>query len=277
LARGGERIRENMKHLGLFEGIGGFSLASRWMGWETIAWCEWNEFGQKILKHHFPNAEGFGDITKTNFSKYANKIDILTGGFPCQPYSSAGKRLGTEDDRHLWPEMLRVIEEVKPSYVVGENVNGITNWNGGLVFEEVQVDLERKGFEVQAFILPACGKDAPHKRDRVWFVAHSNRNRLQRSLQRKSYDEQRGYRPLKYAQEYICNNQPTMEARGWEDFPTKPSLCGRNDGIPKGLDSITISKWKLESIKALGNAIVPQVAFEIFKAIKESNLKLEKI
>ncbi len=90
-----------MKHLGLFEGIGGFSLAARWAGWETLAWCEWNEFGQKILKHHFPEAEGFGDITKTDFTKYANKIDILTGGFPCQPYSLAGKRLGKEDDRHL--------------------------------------------------------------------------------------------------------------------------------------------------------------------------------
>ena len=112
-------------HLGLFEGIGGFSLAAHWMGWQTLAWCEWNEFGQRILKHHFPNAEGFGDITKTDFTKYANRIDILTGGFPCQPYSQAGKRLGTEDDRHLWPEMLRVIREVQPTYVVGENVYGI--------------------------------------------------------------------------------------------------------------------------------------------------------
>jgi len=124
-------------HLGLFEGIGGFSLAAHWMGWKTLAWCEWNEFGQRILKHHFPNAEGFGDLTKTDFTKYANRIDILTGGFPCQPYSQAGKRLGTEDDRHLWPEMLRVIREVQPTYVVGENVYGIVNWNGGLVFNEV--------------------------------------------------------------------------------------------------------------------------------------------
>jgi hypothetical protein len=117
------------------------------MGWETLAWCEWNEFGQKVLRHHFPNAEGFGDITKTDFTKYANRIDILTGGFPCQPYSLAGKRLGKEDDRHLWPEMLRAIREIQPTYVVGENVFGIVNWNGGLVFNEVQADLEAEGYE----------------------------------------------------------------------------------------------------------------------------------
>jgi DNA (cytosine-5)-methyltransferase 1 len=160
-------------HLGLFEGIGGFSLAARWMGWKTLAWCEWNEFGQKVLKHHFPEAEGFGDITKTDFTKYANKIDILTGGFPCQPYSLAGKRKGKEDERHLWPEMLRAIREVQPRYVVGENVSGLINWNGGLVFNEVQADLEAEGYEVQPFVLPACGVNAPHRRDRVWFVAHA--------------------------------------------------------------------------------------------------------
>jgi len=92
-----------MKHIGLFEGIGGFSLAARWAGWETIAWCEWNEFGQKVLRHHFPKAQGHGDITKTDFTIYRGQCDIITGGFPCQPYSQAGKRLGKEDERHLWP------------------------------------------------------------------------------------------------------------------------------------------------------------------------------
>ena len=95
-----------MTHLGLFEGIGGFSLAAKWMGWKTVAWCEWNEFGQRVLKYHFPDAIGHGDITKTDFTPYANKIGLLTGGFPCQPYSSAGKRKGKDDDRHLWPLLL---------------------------------------------------------------------------------------------------------------------------------------------------------------------------
>jgi len=165
-----------MIHLGLFAGIGGFELAAKWMGWKTLAWCECNEFGQKVLRYHFPEAEGFGDITKTDFKKYANRIDVLTGGFPCQPYSTAGKRLGTEDDRHLWPEMLRAIREVQPCYVVGENVRGLTNWKGGLVFDQVQADLENEGYEVLPFLLPACAVNAPHRRDRIWFVAHASEN-----------------------------------------------------------------------------------------------------
>ena len=162
-----------MKHIGSFEGIGGFSLAAEWIGWETVAWCEWNPFGQKVLRHHFPKAEGFGDITKTDFTKYANKINVLTGGFPCQPYSGAGLRLGKEDERHLWPEMLRAIREIQPPWVVGENVLGLVNWSDGLVFHEVQTDLEAEGYEVQPFVLPAAAVNAPHRRERVWFVARS--------------------------------------------------------------------------------------------------------
>ena len=162
-----------MRHASLFSGIGGFDLAAEWMGWENIFHCEWNPFGQKVLKHHFPNSISYNDIKQTNFSIHRGEIDILTGGFPCQPYSSAGNRLGKEDERHLWPEMLRTIEEVQPSWVVGENVRGLTNWGGGLVFNEVQVDLEAKGYEVLPFLLPACAVNAPHRRDRIWFIAHS--------------------------------------------------------------------------------------------------------
>jgi DNA (cytosine-5)-methyltransferase 1 len=131
-----------MRHGSLFSGIGGFDLASEWMGWENVFHCEWNEFGQKVLKYYWPKAITYNDITKTDFSIHRGTIDILTGGFPCQPYSTAGKRLGKEDERHLWPEMLRAIREIQPSFVVGENVRGLTNWNGGLVFDEVQADLE---------------------------------------------------------------------------------------------------------------------------------------
>ena len=246
-----------MKHLGLFEGIGGFSLAGRWAGWETVAWCEWNEFGQKVLKHHFPNAEGYGDITKTDFTKYANKIDIITGGFPCQPYSSAGKRLGKEDDRHLWPEMLRTIREVQPRWVVGENVRGITNWNGGMVFDEVQTDLENEGYEVTSFILPACSVNAPHRRDRVWFVAYSDTSRFHKQ-----------YIPTK-SKEKKTYSRIFNEKRNFTSFPTQSPICGGDDGISKELDNITFSKWRNQSIKAYGNAIVPQVAYQIFKTINQ--------
>jgi len=279
-----------MKHLGLFEGIGGFSLAGRWAGWETVAWCEWNEFGQKVLKHHFPNAEGYGDITKTDFTKYANKIDIITGGFPCQPYSSAGKRLGKEDDRHLWPEMLRTIREVQPRWVVGENVRGITNWNGGMVFDEVQTDLENEGYDVTSFILPACSVNAPHRRDRIWFVAYSNSNGQQRSNSKYEINASKGgeyafsnikqnviKHPKNIGQKYALENEELERGRFrksnqrnfWNSFPSQSPICGGDDGLPKKLDNITFPKWRIESIKAYGNAIVPQVAYQIFKAINQ--------
>jgi len=163
-----------MKHGSLFSGIGGFDLAADWMGWENIFHCEIAEFPRKILNHYWPNAECHEDIKKTDFTKYRGTVDIISGGFPCQPYSAAGKRLGKEDDRHLWPEMLRVIREVKPQWVVGENVRGLLNWNGGMVFHEVCADLENIGYEVQAFIIPASGINAPHQRERLWIVAHSS-------------------------------------------------------------------------------------------------------
>jgi DNA (cytosine-5)-methyltransferase 1 len=163
-----------MKHIGLFEGIGGFSLAAKLMSWETIAWCEINPFCQTVLKYYYEKANSHEDIKKTNFIQYRGLCDIVTGGFPCQPYSGAGKRKGKEDERHLWPEMLRAIREIQPSWVLGENVRGLTNWNGGMVFDEVQADLEAEGYEVLPFLLPACAVNAPHRRDRIWFIAYNN-------------------------------------------------------------------------------------------------------
>ena len=142
-----------MTHGSLFSGIGGFDLAAEWMGWDNIFHCEWMPFPRQVLHYHFPNSISYEDITKTDFTIHRGTIDILTGGFPCQPYSSAGKRLGKEDERHLWPHMLRAIQEIEPTFVVGENVRGLTNWNGGVVFEEVCADLENCGYEVQPILL----------------------------------------------------------------------------------------------------------------------------
>lgn len=160
-------------HGSLFSGIGGFDLAAEWMGWENVFHCEYAKFPAKLLKQNFPNSISYHDIKETNFIIHRGNIYILTGGFPCQPYSLAGKRKGKEDDRHLWPEMLRTIREIQPPWVVGENVFGIVNWDGGLVFNEVQVEMEAEGYEVQPFILPACAINAPHRRDRVWFIAYN--------------------------------------------------------------------------------------------------------
>jgi DNA (cytosine-5)-methyltransferase 1 len=295
-----------MKHGSLFSGIGGFDLAAEWMGWENVFHCEWNEFGQKVLHHYWPNAETFTDITKSNFTKYHGTIDILTGGFPCQPYSNAGKRQGKEDERHLWPEMLRAIREIKPKYVVGENVFGLLNWNGGLVFDEVHTDLESEGYAVQAVVIPAAAVNAPHGRDRVWFVAtNTNGNGFnecygnneinpsegrfdaQRNIntgnvngyvanssrsRQQTFNTQNAIVGQQSTAETFSGNttQPIYSGTQWESFPTQSPICGGNDGLPTELDGITFSKWRSESIKAYGNAIVPQVAYEIFKAIQRT-------
>lgn len=279
---------DKFTHLGLFEGICGFSLAARWMGWETTAWCEWDKNCQRVLKYHFPNAIPHDDITKTDFTRYAGQIDILTGGFPCQPYSTAGKRLGKDDDRHLWPEMLRAIREVRPVWVVGENVRGLVSWNGGLVFDEVQTDLEAEGYEILPFILPACAVNAPHRRDRVWFIAYAKETRglLLRSGDKEadaingvfggawstSNAEQVGRENGIYGGKSRWKaGEPRngFKEQYWQQFPTQPPVCGGNDGISRRLDGITFPKWREFAIGAYGNAIVPQVAHQIFKAIEQ--------
>jgi len=282
-----------MTHGSLFSGIGGFDLAAEWMGWENVFHCEWNEFGKKVLNHYWPNAISYDDITKTDFTIHRGKIDILTGGFPCQPYSAAGKRKGKEDERHLWPEMLRAIGEIQPGWIVGENVLGLVNWSGGLVFEEVCADLENKGYEVQPFILPACAKDAPHQRQRVWFIAKNTmRNgclfggsEKTKSNDGKQWNTSAGINDGFYLSERnvtntissgrIQNNEQQSSSKlkysipSWERFPTQSPVCSRNDGFSSKLDGITFPKWRAESIKAYGNAIVPQVVYEIFKSIEQ--------
>jgi len=252
-----------LRHGSLFSGIGGFDLAAEWCGWKNVFHCEWNEFGQRVLKHYWPEADSFGDITKTDFTKYNGAVDIISGGFPCQPYSTAGKRKGKEDERHLWPEMLRAIREIAPRFVVGENVRGLVNWNGGLVFDEVQADLEAEGYEVAAFLIPAASVNAPHGRSRIWFVAKyaANADSNGQHGGNSQYEKQSSQRG-QYAQR---NLKPLRSDFG--KFPTQSPLCGGNDGLSCELDGITFSKWRAESIKAYGNAIVPQVAYQIFKTI----------
>lgn len=171
---------ENITHAPLFAGLNGFGLAANWLGWVQPFHCEIDDFCQKVINYYWPKSKPYYDIRETDFTIWRGKIDVLSGGFPCQPYSTAGKRLGKEDDRHLWPEMLRSIREIQPGWVVGENVRGIANWNGGMVFEEVQVDLEAEGYEVQSFMVPACAVNAPHRRERIWFIAYSQSKQIQR-------------------------------------------------------------------------------------------------
>ena len=165
-----------LRLLDLFSGIGGFSLGLESTGgFETIAFVEKDEFCQKILKKHWPNITIEGDIRNVKGEKY--EADIITGGFPCQPFSVAGKRKGTDDDRYLWDETIRVIKECRPRWFIGENVEGLININNGLVLRQVQTDLEKEGFEVQCLVIPASGVGAWHQRKRIWIMAYSNSNR----------------------------------------------------------------------------------------------------
>jgi DNA (cytosine-5)-methyltransferase 1 len=164
-----------MRHLDLFSGIGGFALAAQWV-WgsdhEILAFCEIDEYCQKVLKKHWPAVHIIPDIREMDGKAYKN-VDLLTGGFPCQPFSVAGQQTGKRDDRYLWPEMARIIKEARPCWVIAENVPGIIK----MELDTVLSDLEGQGYEAQAFVIPACAKDAPHRRDRVWIVANSDQSR----------------------------------------------------------------------------------------------------
>lgn len=334
-----------MNHASLFSGIGGAEVAASMMGWQNLFHCEIQEFPRKVLDYWFPNSESYEDITKTDFTKWHGKVDVLTGGFPCQPFSLAGRRKGADDNRYLWPQMLRAIRQIHPTWVVGENVAGIKTMvescqvtqmgRTDYLFEENHIyreesrftldkicaDLEAEGYSVQPIVIPACSVGAPHRRDRVWIVAHRSDPRTE-TVQPEGQDRVHASRPSSYSNshrqwrrknkqepftEYSrtpnlggqrssphskCNRwsqkyndngffeepqqgecQPSgadSSQSRWRNFPTQSPVCRGNDGIPFDVDSLTISfpKWRQESIKAYGNAWVPQVAYEIFRAIE---------
>ena len=305
----------NYTHASLFSGIGGAELAASWLGWQNLFHCEIQEFQRKVLEYWFPNSISYEDITKTDFKEWRGQIDVLTGGFPCQPFSMAGKRLGAKDDRYLWPHMLRAIREVQPTWVVCENVAGILSMvqpseevdMGGKasLFEEnyrtreeqlytiegICQGLEQAGYSVQTLVIPACAVGAPHRRDRVWIIAHRTNARSESVQQRW----QNGVSQPFFATNTDCLRPPRRNTQGkqyiqsrhrfeklfrkesWKDFPTQPPICSRDDGISIRLANLTISfqKWRSKSIEALGNAWVPQVAYEIFKAIENYDNKVK--
>lgn len=398
--------RKNMNHASLFSGIGGAEVAASMMGWQNLFHCEIQEFPRKVLDYWFPNSISYEDITKTDFHQWHGKVDVLTGEFPCQPFSLAGRRKGADDNRYLWPQMLRAIRQIHPTWVVGENVAGIKTMvescqvtqmgrtydlfeenhiyreESRFTLDKICADLEAEGYSVQPIVIPACSVGAPHRRDRVWIVAHtqcdgyssqghgnqrarekeskegqdrpqpgvrrhgssktssySNSHRQRRrankqksitecsrssnlgtrrskrlashSLQHRSHEVHKdnqsqfpdgartnslgGQRSSphskcnRWSQKYNDNGffeepqqgecQPSgadSSQSRWRDFPTQSPVCRGNDGIPFDVDSLTISfpKWRQESIKAYGNAWVPQVAYEIFRAIEaEENNK----
>ena len=360
-----------MKHIDLFAGIGGFSLAARWLGWETIAFCEQDKFCQKVLRKNFgQDIEIYDDIRTFSAESFRGRCGIITGGFPCQPFSQAGAQKGRSDERHLFPQMLRVISEVRPKFVVAENVRGLLSIENGEVFAEVCSSLESEGYEVITFCVPASAVDAPHRRDRLWIVAHANGGRLprrsaerssamahcfgngqssgdygsaatgadsvsngngltsdtnaERQSQQKRFVENFGRRVgngdcftsdteserCREARRFRCDESTQRIAGGsqkfdsdtngegfqrrdekpgrrresekgfglrnsnawnerWLDVALRTCVRGVSDGLSAELDFVGSRDNRTSRLKALGNAIVPQIAFEIFQAINE--------
>ena len=223
-------------HLDLFSGIGGFALAARWAGYQTIAFCEQDRFCQRVLERHWPEVPCVEDVHDLDGKDYEG-VTLLTGGFPCQPFSHAGKRRGKDDDRAIGGEMVRIISEARPAWVLGENVSGFETMG----LDDMLSDLESLGYACQTFIIPACALNAPHRRDRVWIIAHAanTNDSLGRASGGRSSEQPRG-------------SDCRMVRRSWE---SESGICRVANGIPSRMDRL----------KGLGNAIVPQVAYEIIR------------
>lgn len=222
-----------VRHLDLFSGIGGFALAAQWVGGiETVAFCEINNYARQVLAKNFPNVPMHDDVKTLNPKDYG-RIDLITGGYPCQPFSSAGQRKGSEDDRHLWPAMRRIIEEARPRWVLSENVVGHIT----LGLDQVLAELESIGYSAAASVIPACAVDARHRRDRVWIVAGNTDSFNVDTLGK-------------------VQNGITCPG-GRSRWLPAPGMGRKADGIPRAVDRN----------HGLGNAIVPQVAAEILRAM----------
>ena len=285
---------QRLTHIDLFSGIAGFALASSWAGFETVVFCEKDKYCHKILNKHWPDVPIIEDIHEFNGEQYCGAT-LLTGGVPCQPASTAGRQRGTADDRWLWPETLRVVREARPEWVILENVRGLISLNGGVEFDNLLTEVEAIGYETRAFVIPACSVNAPHRRERVWIVANA---RHQRFLQQRSIDshEEQSNRQRRMGQDVlqekpetkrevlanttqrrsvtIQQKQSSFKCTSWrsafsylgqldDGFPSR--LVGPEPNIPR----ITNEKDRdrANKLRALGNAVVPQVAYQIIEKI----------
>jgi DNA (cytosine-5)-methyltransferase 1 len=232
-----------LKVLDLFSGLGGFSLGLERTGYfKTIAFCEIDKYCSLILDKHWKGIKIYNDVRKINKEQFDTDgieyPDIITGGFPCQPFSVAGKQKGTGDDRHLWPEMFRIIKTFKPKFVIGENVKGLINIQDGVVFETVCTDLESEGYEVQAFNIPAAGVGAPHRRERIWILATlgnselngSSTTKITRSITETSNNNKEGENATR-------EFKGTSKSRNSQDVANTESERTRsnNEGIRQGI------------------------------------------
>ena len=241
----------SLTHLSLFSGIGGLDLAAEWAGFQTVGQCEFADYPTKVLEKHWPDVPRWRDIrtlTKESFYERTGRrtVDVISGGFPCQPFSTAGKRRGKEDDRYLWPEMCRVIQELRPSWVVGENVVGLIS----MALDQVLSDLESSGYTCRTVVFPACAVGAPHRRDRCAILAHTDSNgRKGTELELPERCDADTFSPA-FAES--CD----AFGKRWE---AEPGVCRVADGVP----------YRVDRLRCLGNAVVPQQFYPIFQAIAD--------
>lgn len=245
----------------LFNGIGGFALAAHWMGWENVMHCEIDPFCNKVMNHHFPNSYQHEDIRTTDFTIWRGRIDFLTGGEPCQPSSVAGKRQGKEDDRYLWPEYYRAVKEIRPKWIVNENVPGTVS--NGILDQKIS-DLEDANYSWwPPFVIPACATGADHLRNRVWLVAHSNGSAIGHNTREVPCATEAIKRAAQGSYRKWCRPEFSPASQtAWLEVAS--FFHGMVDGLPDRVDRR----------QSLANAIVPQVAFEIFKAIDHAHSHL---
>jgi DNA (cytosine-5)-methyltransferase 1 len=252
-----------MTHGSLYSGIGGWLLAAKWAGIENIFTVEIDEYCNKVLDKHFPDTDRHHDIKEFKGEKYRGTVDILSTSDPCQPFSFAGKRGGKADDRYLWPQTIRAIREIKPSYVVFENVPGLLDLGNGKTFEGICSDLEGEGYTIEPFIIPACSVGTSHNRSRMWIIAYvrSITDYKQAAI---SLDGTKVYKESKYRVnvwgEYNRDYEFVSKSESYAAIDSV--FCRENDGIPNRMDRT----------KSLGNAIIPQIAYIIFEAIKQYDI-----
>ena len=254
---------KELTHLSLFTGIGGLDLAAEWAGFRTVGQCEWADFPRAVLEKNWPNVPKWRDIHDLTADDFFQRtgctpggVTCISGGFPCQPHSVIGKRLAENDERHLWPEFVRVVRELRPKYVVGENVNGLLS----TIHESVCTDLENEGYEVWTFCVPAHAVGAHHERYRVFIIGISK--------------SQPGFQTDKAPNTAGTQRQARTDSlqQSWNHLPGtywavhKPPVCGMVNGIPDWMGGY---KGFRQRMQCYGNAVVPQQAYPIFRAIAE--------
>lgn len=251
----------DLTHLSLFSGIGGLDLAAEWAGFRTVGQCEWADYPRAVLEKHWPDVPKWRDVHDLTADEFVRRtrcrrLTCISGGFPCQPHSVIGKRLAENDERHLWPEFVRIVRELKPQYVIGENVNGLLS----TIHESVCTDLEAEGYEVWTFCIPASAVGAHHERCRVCILGIS---KSEPGLQANPKADPTGA---------FRETRKCTVLQSWDYLPGtywavhQPPVCGMDDGIPSWMGGYRRYK---ERMQCYGNAVSPQQFFPVFKAIAE--------